>query len=502
MTVQSAGHIGTRVARGAAWMVSLRFADRILGFGSTLILARLLIPEDFGLVALATALTGALAAFSEFGFDLALIQNQQAGRDHYNTAWTFGILRSVVISAILLIIAAPAASWFDDPRLTELILVFAIFSLIGGFGNIGIVEFRKNLQLHKHFVFTFSSRLAGVLTAVTLAFTWQNYWALVAGLAATRLVRLVLSYVMHPYRPRFSLAGWRDIFHFSKWILLNGIIRIAGRRSSLLVIGAILNPAAIGLYTMANNVATTVSDAFAAPIKNVMFPGYAKLSGDSDSLRSMFLASYALIVAVASPAAVGIGLTAELAVPLILGDNWLEAIPVIELLACAAFLSSLRQIRPLLLAINKPNYVTYLTSFSTVLLLPSLALGVWTLGIAGAALAIVFANFAELMMQYVILHRLINVSIVDIGRKVWRSLVACAILAICVYLAKKLMVQPVDASVLLQFLHLGAIIGIGAVTYMLTIFPLWIISGRPAGAAEALMLSSLRRVFSTKADAH
>ncbi len=89
--------IGTRMARGAAWMVALRSADRVLGFASMLVLARLLVPADFGLVALGMAVVGSLAAFSEFSFDMALIQNQTAERRHYDTAWTLGLLRGFLL---------------------------------------------------------------------------------------------------------------------------------------------------------------------------------------------------------------------------------------------------------------------------------------------------------------------------------------------------------------------------------------------------------------------
>ena len=172
------GSVGTRMARGAAWMVVLQSADRVLGFLSILVLARLLVPEDFGLVALAMAIVGSLTAFSEFGFDLALIQNQSAQRKHYDTAWTLGLLRGLLLAGLLLLISKPNADLMGDQRLVTLVYVLALVPFIESFINVGIVDFRKDLVFRKEFLYRFSSRLGGVLTTVTLAFFWRDYWAL------------------------------------------------------------------------------------------------------------------------------------------------------------------------------------------------------------------------------------------------------------------------------------------------------------------------------------
>ena len=227
-------------------MVALRSADRLLGFVSMLILARLLVPADFGLVALGMALVGGLAVFSEFSFDLALIQNQSASREHYDTAWTFGLIRGFLLAGLLFGLAHPAAMFFDDERLIDLIRAMAIFPLLSGFANIGVVDFRKQLVFRKEFAYRFTARLAGVVTTVIFAVLWQDYWALVAGQFANRGLRLVLSYAMHPFRPRLSLAKWRDLFHFSKWMFLNGIIMFATKRAGTFVTGGFFTPVHIG----------------------------------------------------------------------------------------------------------------------------------------------------------------------------------------------------------------------------------------------------------------
>ena len=138
--------LGRRMAKGAAWMIALRIAVRGVGVVSMIILARLLVPADFGLVAIATALAGALAAMSEFGFQVALIQNQAADRRHYDTAWTLGLIRGFVVAGALVIAAGPLAAMFSDPRLEPILLLLAGSAIVLAFENIGVVDFRKEVK--------------------------------------------------------------------------------------------------------------------------------------------------------------------------------------------------------------------------------------------------------------------------------------------------------------------------------------------------------------------
>jgi len=204
------------MAKGAAWTVFMRMAIRIIGLISTTILARLLVPADFGLVAMATMVWMALEAMGEFSFNVALIQNQAAGRHEYDTVWTMTILRGMVLALLMLALAGPAAAFFKEPRLEAIFHVLALVPVIQGFANVGIVDFQKHLRFDKDFVFMVGVKLSGFAVTVPLAFIWRSYWALVAGIVTAGVARLVLSYVLHPHRPRFTLVRWRRIFAFSK----------------------------------------------------------------------------------------------------------------------------------------------------------------------------------------------------------------------------------------------------------------------------------------------
>ena len=189
--------ITRELAVGSGWMVGAQLAIQLIGLLSTIILARLLMPADFGLVALATTILAGLQALSELSFDIALIQNPRAGRPEYDSAWTLSACRNILIAIGITVAAVPLASGFDDPRLEAIIYCLAVSTFLDGFQNIGIVDFRKELRFHQDLIFRVLGKLGPFVVTISLAFLWQNYWALVIGTVAGSLFRLILSFAMH-----------------------------------------------------------------------------------------------------------------------------------------------------------------------------------------------------------------------------------------------------------------------------------------------------------------
>jgi lipopolysaccharide exporter len=189
--------IGRAMAKGTGWTVGTQLIIQAIAMLSTMVLARLLVPADFGLVALATALSGALHAISEFSFDLALIQNQSAARREYDTAWTLSICRNAILAGVLAAGAGLIASAFGDERLEPVVYWLALGTFFSGFQNIAVVDFRKQLAFHRDLVFMVVGKLGPVVVTVPLAFIWRDYWALVAGIVAGSIFRVALSFGMH-----------------------------------------------------------------------------------------------------------------------------------------------------------------------------------------------------------------------------------------------------------------------------------------------------------------
>jgi O-antigen/teichoic acid export membrane protein len=186
--------IKDKVAIGAGWMIALRWVNRLIGFISIAILARLLLPEDFGVVAYATVFLMILEQMTQFDFKTVLVRDLQATDEKYDTVWTLEIIKGLILAAVLVAAAIPAAAYFNEPKVETVLYVIALVPLIRGFTNVGIVDFQKRLELRKSFYFDSTARLIGVITAVTFAVTLRNHWALVYASVVEAITRVVLSY--------------------------------------------------------------------------------------------------------------------------------------------------------------------------------------------------------------------------------------------------------------------------------------------------------------------
>lgn len=481
--------IGRQMAKGAAWMVFMQVTIRIIGLVSMVILARLLVPEDFGLIALAMMVYGLLEVFGQFGFDVVLIQNQQADRRHYDTAWTLTVIRNTVIAALLLVSAPLAASFFNEPRLQAILYWLAAAAFIEGFANIGVVNFRKDLEFHKDFVFMVGTKLGAFAVSIPLAFVWRSYWALVAGIVAAALIRVVLGYFMNDYRPRPNLAACREIMNFSKWLVLNNLAQFIFTRADTFIIGKIAGTPALGIFSIASEISNLPNSELLAPIRRALFPGYAKLRSQPAVLREDFLHTLATIVAIAIPMAAGIGLIADPMVRVTLGDKWIDAIPIVHILAIYAVLNVCSaNIWPMYLALGKPELFARVMGISAIIVVPLLFVGTSLFGIFGAAWALTAAVFFQVTINIRLSSRLLNISFLTILRATWRSFVAAFTMASSVVGLQYY--WPPTYAFGENFLLLIVCVISGAMVYIYSHWVFWRLCGSPDGV-ETIAIGQL-----------
>ncbi len=483
--------IGKTVAKGALWMVLFKVAERSIGLVSTVILARLLVPTDFGLVALATAIIALLEVFGSFSFDLVLIQKQQADRSYYDTAWTFNVIVGVAIGVVLLIVAIPAGSFYNDARLEAIVAVLALAPFLNGLENVGIVAFRKDLEFHKEFAFLIAKKFISFAVTVTLAVLLRSYWALIAGIVTSRLTGTVLSYWVHPYRPRLSLNKRRELFNFSSWLFFGNIIQFVNNRMSDFVVGKIAGSHALGLFSLAYEVSNLPTTELVAPINRAVFPGYARVGNDVAALRAGYLAVIGLITLLTVPLGLGIAATASVFVPFVLGPKWIEAVELINILAFFGMLHTLQgNTGSVYIALGRPKSNTVMVSIYAAMMVPLLILGTMKVGSTGAAYGLLVSVIAILPINMGHLFHLLKMKFRDFLRVVWRPAIAgSSMFAAVTYI--KMYLAPQD-SASAGFADLLILVASGAVVYTLAILLLWTAGGRPSGA-EAAVLSHLRQ---------
>lgn len=485
--------LGTKMAKGAIWLLLFKFMARGLGLISTIILARLLLPSDFGLVAMAMSIIAVLELLSAFNFDVVLIQNQQSGREQYDTAWTFNVLFGLGSAALLVILAVPASYFYNEPRLDIVMVYLAVGYFAQGFENIGVVDFRKYMQFNREFKFLFLKKFAGFCTTVPLAFIIQNYWALVVGMISGRVVGLVLSFTMHPYRPRFSLAAKHELFNFSKWLLLNNVLTFFRFRFVDFIIGRFSGPHALGIYNVAFEISNLPTTEMIAPINRAVLPGYSKISNDLAALRQGFLNVISVIALFALPAGAGIAITAELIVKVFLGSKWLDAIPIIQILAYFGALTAMQtNVASVFLSLKKPKILTLLSIGHLSLLLPLIIYLTLKYSVLGASLSYLISAVIMLPVFYVVTFKYIKLSFGRFFTMVWRPIVA--VIAMYLTISYGLTWLNTLALAQSQILLLISAVVIGMVSYSTVLLGLWMISSKPEGA-ESFILEKSKNVL-------
>jgi O-antigen/teichoic acid export membrane protein len=477
-------NINKSIAKGAVWMVALRLSIKGLGIISTIILARLLTPDDFGLIALASSIYAMIELIREFGFDTALIQNQKAGKKQYDSAWTMQVIFSLLASVLILVSSSYAASFYNDQRLESVLQVMAIIILVNGFTNIGIVDFRKNMTFSREFNYQLMIKLSGFCVTLPLAWYWQSYWALLMGTLSGNIMSLILSYKMSKYRPKFTLIAWREIMGFSGWLFFNNILFFINHHSQNFVLGKVGGTSSVGTFSIAAEIATLTTAEIVAPINRAAYPGYSKLAHNKEELKESYLKVLSNIILIAVPSAIGIAIISPIFVPVLLGEQWLKTIPVIQIIAIASILSSINTNSAYIyLVLKKQKITTYIMLVRLVIFIPMLTFLATEYGVIGAAFAMLLTSCITLPINQIMLKKQLDINWGDLFRILYRPFISSVIMGFIVY----------QFTLLFNFtevnlLHLIAGVLLGGGSFITVLLFLWRVSGRPESVESDYIL--------------
>lgn len=470
----------------------MRFAVNLTGMVSTFILARLLTPDDFGVVALAGSAYAFFGLLGQFGFDSALIHNQSADDEHYHSAWTANILVGAFISAMMFVVAKPAAWFFDDPRIEYVVYAFSLLSLAKGFENIGVVNFRKSLQFRGDFLYFVIPKLAGVIVGVSVAFVIRNYWALVIGMVTSQVATLLYSHFSQPFRPRFSLSKISDLFDYSRWIVITNGLRYLSTNGIDILLGKLRDASAVGIFGIAKQIAFLPSNELLAPVNRALFPGFASVSDEPDRLCRILSRVIAVTALISIPAAFGIVVLAQLLVDVILGDKWHDVGPVLGVLGIAGLVIAMRSaLGPVLMARGLPKALTMANVAQLIVILPAVLVLVPRMGVVGVAYASLGSAMVTTPTLLTAVKRDIGFGWGELGRCVWRPFVAGCIMAAIVDLCQPWFVAQLGES----FWSLLCLIGIGAIVFAGCLWCIWAMTGFADGA-ESEILQQVRQRLS------
>jgi lipopolysaccharide exporter len=478
------------VIRGVVSLGSARIMMSLLNTAGIVILARILAPDDFGIIAIAMAVISVIVSVTEAALQQALVQCREPTRDHIDTVWTMSCIRAVIIFTVIALAAWPLSLAYGDEQLFGVFLVAGVTGAFMDFYNPLLTLATRDMRFGPFAAFQIGQKAAGLGLAIVLALALGNFWGIILGNALGAILAALASYLIIPYRPAFTLSRMREIWGFSGWMSLNQLCETINWRFDQLAIGFAVTRAELGYYSIADSIAVIPSRELSFPLRNALFPGLSQIAGHPEKLREAFLEAQSGIALVTAPAAIGLALLADPAVHLLLGSRWAEIVPLLQLLAITyAFDTFIMVVRPLGMAMGATKYL-FLRQLAALfvripLILGGLALG----GLAGAAAGRALSSLVNCLISFMVAKRLVSVSVWEQVRAHTMTLVCLLVMSAAVGASQAALPLALADRPLFQLLILAPI---GALTYAGAVLAFWHLSGRRAGPVKELLKISSR----------
>ena len=275
----------SRVQSGIIWNAISVSSTYLAGLVRLIVVARLLAPADFGLIGMALTVVTGLNALTTIGLDISVIKTKFKSEEelstHLDTIWTVDLIRRSILAVILAAVAYPAARFYREEKLYEILLLFSLLPFIQGFQNIGLLIYRKKINFRRIVWLELATNFLTAATTIALVIWTRNVWALVLGQLVSAVIGVVLSYIFHPYRPRLALDkdAFSLVLTFGKYAVLIGVLGYVMQMADNILLGRLFNAAVLGTYVIAYNLATLPIHGIANVVVNVTFPAYAEISG-------------------------------------------------------------------------------------------------------------------------------------------------------------------------------------------------------------------------------
>ena len=335
-TVKAIGHLGLGGALG-----------KVISLASTLIMARLLTPADYGLMSMAMVLDGFIGFFNEVGIGAAIVQKTDLTETEVNGCFSFSILASLLLFGLTALLSWPAADFFDNPALQPMIAVLASNFVFGAIGTVPLAFLRKEM----HFKAVAGINISGLFlqSALALLLAWNGFgaWSLVWAFVASSLFQSVGAFYLSSWRPT-SLRGLREALGLMRYGLQVTMTRIFWyfyNNADKVVIGKVLGNRPLGIYDMALSLATLPTSQITSLATNVSSPLFSRLQNDRPQLQAFILHFTRGIAYVTYPAVIGMLMCANELIAVLLGKEWM---PMLVPFGALCLMGLVRSVDPLL----------------------------------------------------------------------------------------------------------------------------------------------------------
>lgn len=439
--------LNQRALKGGIWVLSLRVIHQLFYVSRLIILAHFLQPQDFGLFGIAMLTMLILETFSQTGFEAALIQKKEGTESYLNSAWTVSVIRGLFLFSLIYFISPYAAGFFNEPGAKAIIQVLGLSILFDSFKNIGVIYFRKELEFHKQFIFQFSRTLTDFIVAVLFALLLKNVWALILGILSGKFAMLLVSYLVHPFRPKlnFDSDKIKELILFGKWILGSSILVFLLTQGDDIFVGKILGVAMLGFYQMAYRISNAPASEISHVISQVTFPTYSKLQNDLIGLKNSYFNVLESTSLISFPIAGLIFIFAKDFTLLFLGAKWLPMVPAIQILVLWGLIRSIAATTGAVFnSVGKPKIVAKIQFIQLIFLAILIYPLTLQLNIVGTSLAVLITGIVGGVLGIYQVSRVIQAEASDFFYSMFFPFLNTVFVVMLIFIMKKYLIVSLN----------------------------------------------------------
>ncbi|WP_349291912.1 oligosaccharide flippase family protein [Gluconobacter sp. Dm-73] len=487
-------NVGAKAARGAALLLGAKLSGRLLDFVSLVVLTHLLLPADFGVVSLAMSVIYLTEAIFELPLSQALVVLETIDKDHLDTSFTLSFLRGTIICIIIFVISLPFSIIYHDSRLFPLLMALSLAPALRGMWSPTLTLYTKRLDFTRECIIDFLGKFGSMTIAVIVAVTTRSYWAVAAATITNTAFGMIVSYVISPYRPRFTLSRWSDFRNFLGWSSGGQIISAINWQYDRLILGRMVPPQTLGAFSIASDLVGIPSQAIIAPLSRPLLSALVARRDNMDHFRNLYQLSNASVFMIILPIFIEMSALSGEIVHTILGAKWEKSITYISLLAIPPILAGLAEgISALVMAFKKNHLYMRLNSLEFAFKIPIVTGASYFFGALGACWGRICVAFIMMLIYLSTTKTLIKVSYGEVFFQNWRTCLAGIVSWLSIESIKWYLLPAAWPGIIKLFI-LGSA---GLMAYVLALLALWSMTGKKPGSVEArvvgLCMSKLRK---------
>lgn len=422
--ISDSSQIVRKAAHGVLWNFVAYGATKGLVLISTSILARILSKDDFGLVAVAMVAINYLGIVKDLGLGVALIQRRGSIDEAADTVFTTNLILGILLSLALIPAAPLVAAYFNEPEIIPVVRWLGVSFFINALGSVHIVLLQRDLYFKRKLVPDLGNALVKGIISIVFALAGYGVWALVFGQLLGATVSAILVWIVVPFRPRLTInyALTKDLIKFGVSITGTDALSTVTENLPAMIIGRANGVAILSIYSFAYRLPEMLIMNSLWVLGGVAFPAFSSIQDQPEQLRKGFLATIRLISIIVVPISLGMLIAADPIIHVLFGPKWLEAIPVLRVLAIFGLVYSIGfHVGGIYKAIGRPDILFKLSIFTLGITLPALIFGT-RYGLIGVAISQLLAMLIIRTVSLTIATKLVNVSFLDIIKEMLPAL--------------------------------------------------------------------------------